>query len=979
MKTMFLKETLRTVRGSFGRFLAIVIIVAVGCGFFAGLRMTGVGMRKAADVYFDQTHLYDIQLTSSLGVTQSTVDIIKQVPGVGQTMCSKSVDAMAEVGQSNRAIRVTTLPSTSAEGNSKNPAALNQARLVSGRWPSAPNECVMLYKEADTNVLGENVKILYGSQSLDGVLNERDFEVVGLVTDPAFIETATIATTSLGSGRLLGVCLVSEDSFAKDSPYTEVSISVPAARDEIFGTQAYTDEVQNVKNALDQRLDDIADARRQEVQDKAESELNKNRKAYEQKRVDTYAKLNDAKAQIDTTEATLNQKQAKITQGSQTLAEEKVQVEEAYAAGLIPEEQYRAQMAQIAAQEEVLKEEQKEIDAGKAQLIDGCTQYENQKRVAEKELRGAKTKLDDAQKQIDNIEKPDVYVLTLDQNYGAASFKNDSERIDKIATVFPFFFFVVAALVALTTMMRMVEDDRQLMGTFKALGYSNARIASKYLLYAGIASALGAILGIALMSQLLPGVILQAYSIIYSMPARSYPLPIEVAPAIWASVLGVGITLAATMYACFSSFRETPATLMQPKAPKPGKRILLERIKPLWNRVSFSWKVTLRNIFRYKARFLMTVIGVAGCTMLLVTGFGVRDAINEIIDNQFGPSGITRFNTTIGLSDAADTTQAEKTVNEVTSYLSLQEGVSDIAQMSMENMIVHTAADGDKNHNVQVECPKDLQSFSELNNLRVRTTQAPIPFSENSVVLTEKIATTLKVKQGDELGLYEQDKIGNPTGSPTCVTITDICENYLGAYLYIGPAAFQDAFQKAPVPNTLICNIAGDSDARDRIAEHLQTMPNVDTVMYNDELINSYRNMLKSVDLVMVVLIVAAMVLAFVVLYNLANINIAERIREIASLKVLGFRRREVAAYVFREILLIVAFGALVGLFLGWIFEAYVVITAEVDSAMFGRVIHASSYLISLGLTLVFAAFVCLSMLPKLAHIDMVESLKSVD
>ncbi len=979
MKTMFLKETLRTVKGSFGRFLAIVIIVAVGCGFFAGLRMTGVGMRKTADAYFDQTHLYDIQLTSSLGVTQSTVDIIKEVPGVGQTMCSKSVDAMAEIDESNRAVRVTTLPTTVAEGNYENADALNQARLVSGRWPSAANECVMLYKEAESDVLGDSVKILYGSQSLDGVLDQREFTVVGLLTDPAFVETATIATTSLGSGCLLGVCFVPEDSFAADSPYTEVSISVPAAHNDIFGTEGYTNEVTKVKNELNQRLEDIANARRQEVQAKAEEELNENRQTYEKKKAEAYQKLDDAKAKLNSSEATINSKQAEITQGVQTLVQSKSQLEAAYAAGLIPEEQYQAQMAQINAQEALLEKGQKELDAGKAQLAKGRAQYDKQKRVAEKELRDAKAQLDDAQKTIDDIEKPDVYVLTLDQNYGATSYKNDSERIDKIASVFPFFFFVVAALVALTTMMRMVEDDRQLIGTFKALGYSNARIASKYLLYAGFASALGAAIGIAIMSQLLPDVILQAYSIIYSMPARPYPLPIELTPAIWAFVLGVGITLLATLYACFSSFRETPAILMQPKAPKPGKRILLERITPLWNRVSFSWKVTLRNIFRYKARFFMTVIGVAGCTMLLVTGFGVRDAINDIIDNQFGESGITRFNTTIGLTDTTDAPLAEKTVAEVTDYLNAQTGVADIAEMSMENMIVHTSADGDKNHNIQVECPEDLESFTALNNLRVRQTQAPISFSENSVVLTEKIATTLNIKTGDKLPLYEQDKIGNPKGSPTFVTVTDICENYLGAYLFIGPAAYQNAFKEKAIPNTLICNIEGDVDVRNAIAEHLQTMENVDTVMYNDELIESYRNMLKSVDLVMVVLIIAAMVLAFVVLYNLANINIAERIREIASLKVLGFRRREVSDYVFREILIIVAVGALVGLCLGWIFESYVVITAEVDSAMFGRIIHASSYFISLGLTLLFAAFVCVSMLPKLAHIDMVESLKSVD
>lgn len=971
---MFAKETLRTVRHSFGRFIAIVIIVAVGCGFFAGLRMSGVGMRKTADAYFDQTHFHDIQLTSTLGVTQSTEDIVKSVSGVGEVMPSKTVDVMADIQDTNRAIRITSLASEDATQQK-----LNQPRLVEGRWPTAANECVMLYRKVADEKIGESVKVLYGAQSLDGTLKERTLTVVGFVTTPVYVDTATVGPTSLGSGLLWDVAYVPLDTFDADSPYSELSISVPAAKNDLFGTPEYEAHVQAVEDSLDQRLDDIANARRAEVQAKAQEELDKNKNSYNDQKAKADKELSQALNKLTSTQKTLDDSQAQLTQGKTLLEQKKLQLEQAYAAGLIPEDQYQMQMAQINAQEASLSQKQAQIEAGKAQLKQGWASYNSQKATAEKELRDAKKKLDDAQKNIDDIAKPDVYVLDRDQNYGALSFKNDSERIDKIASVFPFFFFVVAALVALTTMMRMVEDDRQLIGTFKALGYSNGRIASKYLLYAGTASLVGGILGIALMSQILPGVILQAYSIIYSVPARAYPLPIETTPALIALVLGVGITLAATLYACAASFRETPATLMQPKAPKPGKRILLERIRPIWRRVSFSWKVTLRNIFRYKSRFFMTVIGVAGCTMLLVTGFGVRDAINDIIDNQFGPGGITRFNTTIGLANPADAQEAQKTASNVVDYLRGQSGVSDIAQLNMQNMIAHTDLDGNKNHSFQVECPQDKEVFCELNNFRVRQTQAPITFTDDSAILTEKLATTLGIKVGDKLNLYEQDKIGNPTGAPKTVTITDISENYLNGYLFLGHNAYQEAFGKAPLVNALICNIDDNAQARDDIADHLQTMENVDTVTYNDELIASYRNMLKSVDLVMIVLIISAMVLAFVVLYNLANINIAERVREIASLKVLGFKRREVAAYVFREILLIVLIGALVGLLLGWGFESYVVVTAEVDRAMFGRIIHASSYLISFGLTMVFSVFVCASMLPKLSRINMVESLKSVD
>lgn len=1019
MKTTFIKETLRTIRHSFGRFVAIVIIVAVGCGFFAGLRMSGSGMRESADTYTDRANLFDIQLISTLGISQSTVDIINQVPGVGEVMCTKSVDIMAQVGDYNHEIRLTSLtpenfakaglgPSggvvSEDEHSNKHNAALNQPTLVSGRWPQTADECVLLHRDAIPEDLGATINVLYGAQSLEGTLESRQFKVVGYVNSPAYLDTATVSTTSLGSGSLWGVAFVAEDAFTSDSPYTELFISVPTARGEVFGTSAYFEQLQTVKNEIAARLDDIANARRAEVQIKAQDELDKNIRIYNDKAVSAKAALADGAKQINDAVQILRSSQEQIEQARSLLAEKKAQLQQAYLAGFISEEEYHAQMAVIEAQEDALIESQVKVDEEKAQLEQKHVSFEQKKATVAKELRDAKRQLEDAQKNINAIEKPDIYVLDRDQNYGAVSFKKDSERIDSIATLFPFFFFVVAALVALTTMMRMVEDDRQLIGTFKALGYSGAKIASKYLVYAGMASLTGAILGIGLMSQLLPSVILKAYSIIYAVPARAFPLPIDLAPAVIALVLGVGITLGATLLACATSFRESPATLMQPKAPKPGKRILLERVHLIWKHLSFSWKVTFRNIFRYKTRFFMTAIGVAGCTMLLVTGFGVRDAINDIIDNQFGAAangnsllptdedassnttlstgeeaGLTRYNATIDFAGTDDVAQADASIKAVESYLSSQNGVKDLASLTTRNLVVHTNADNNQNHTVQLECPEDNERFSQLNQFRVRTTQESIPFNDDTVILTEKLATTLGVEPGDQLDLYDQDKIGNPVGSPHVVTITNVCENYLGSYLYIGKVAYEKAFSVAPIPNTLICNISASPQERDVIADYLQTMENVDTVRYNDELISRYRDMLKSVDLVMIVLIVAAMVLAFVVLYNLANINIAERIREIASLKVLGFRRREVAAYVFREMLIIVGFGALAGLVLGWGFESYVVVTAEVDAAMFGRLIHATSYLYSLGLTMLFAVFVCVSMLPKLAHINMVESLKSVD
>ena len=519
-------------------------------------------------------------------------------------------------------------------------------------------------------------------------------------------------------------------------------------------------------------------------------------------------------------------------------------------------------------------------------------------------------------------------------------------------------------------MTRMVEEERVLIGTFKALGYSKARITSKYLIYAIVASGVGAIIGIVALSKFLPWFIMGAYAIIYAVPCR--PCPIDPAMTAAAAGLGVGITVIA--FAAASTLRERPAFLMLPRAPKAGKRILLERIRPVWRRLSFSWKVTSRNLFRYKRRFIMAIVGIAGCTALLLTGLGLQNAINDIIDKQYGE--LYHYNTIVRMdSDSTDDekSQVEQRVEEDAS--------GEYAWLATANKQAQSISDDDgadvSQHRVDIIVPEHPEDFSNFITMRTREGHEELALSDDGVLVSEKLAMELSLTVGSTFSIFDEDAVGDATGDGREVAVAGIMENYVGHYVYFTPTLYEQVMGEEPVFTTLYANEVEDEGAREVLSDELLATDGVKTVTYNDETIDSYRTMLKSVDSVVVVLVIAAALLAFVVLYNLTNINITERVREIATLKVLGFTPREVDAYIYRETLLLAVIGALVGLLLGIVMEGFVVVTAEVDQVMFGRDIHAASFIIAFLLTMVFSVIVTLAMRPKLRRIDMVESLKS--
>lgn len=610
-----------------------------------------------------------------------------------------------------------------------------------------------------------------------------------------------------------------------------------------------------------------------------------------------------------------------------------------------------------------------QLESGRAQYASGLSAYESSSAEAQQKLDDAQAQIDDAKADIDDIEDASWYVLDRSKTYGCESFRSDANRIGNIAAVFPLIFFLVAALVALTTMTRMVEEERILIGTYKALGYSRAKITAKYLVYASLATLLGSVLGILLLAKILPFVVQYAYSIIYYFPELMTPINVPI--ALYAGGLGFAVILLSTLAAAVATLREKPAELMLPRAPKPGKRIFLERIPFIWKRVSFSWKVTFRNLLRYKKRFFMTVIGIAGCTALLLTGLGLNNSINDIIERQYGP--VIKYDTVITCTDDA----TDESRVQVESVLESEEYAYPYHwTMSVDLLAAPVDAP-------QIGCSvvvtDDGEGLNEFVDLHTRIGQDPLQLTDEGAIVTEKIANLMGVGVGDSIVLNEQDDSGTMTSVTHEIPIAGIAENYTGHYVYITPSLYETIWGEEVAFNSLLVNGADDAEQRSDFSQEIRSIDGVSTVAFNKEVVDTYKEMLTSVNMVVVVLVLAAMALAFIVLYNLTNINIMERQREIATLKVLGFMPREVSAYIFRETIILSIIGALVGLVLGVGMESFVVITAEVEMVMFGRVIHASSFVLAFALTLVFTVIITLFMRRRLAKVDMVESLKSIE
>lgn len=683
------------------------------------------------------------------------------------------------------------------------------------------------------------------------------------------------------------------------------------------------------------------------------------------------AGLSEIEAGQEQMQTGLTQMESYISSGEFQLQAAREQLESGKNQILSGQRQIEDAKKRIADGEEQIQAGIKQIQDGETGLADGWIEYQDGERQAnaeiadgEAQIADAKVQLADAKKEIEQIEKPTWYIYDRSHLPEYSGYGDNADRMKAIGEVFPLIFFLVAALISLTTMTRMVEEERTLIGTLKALGYSKKSIAAKYLGYAVLATLTGGIFGVMIGEKILPYIIITAYKIMY----RHLPdveIPYNLYYGVLACVAALLCTVAATIFSCMKELKEQAAELMRPPAPKQGKRVFLEYIPFLWKRLNFTWKSTVRNLMRYKKRFFMTIFGIGGCMGLMLVGFGLKDSISSIVPLQYED---------IQLYDGNVILQSDVTMQEKQEVYEALEKNSQVVATAEDLLQKITIEHDGVSKEVYLNVPENVEKFSDFVVLQDRTTKEKYQLTDKGTVLTEKMAKELGVSAGDTVTIKEENE------KERTVKISQICENYMSHYLYMTPAVYKAAYGKEPEYNSIYYRTEGRTTKEaESVGEAALKLDGALSVSYTTELRQQVDDMLQSLDIVIVVLIISAGMLAFVVLYNLNNINITERKRELATLKVLGFYDKEVTEYVYRENILLTLIGSVFGMLLGKILHRFIIVTVEIDSVMFGRNINTISFVYAFLLTVVFSLFVNGVMYFKLKKINMVESLKSVE
>lgn len=688
------------------------------------------------------------------------------------------------------------------------------------------------------------------------------------------------------------------------------------------------------------------------------------------------AKLKAAKAELDAAKAEITAKEAQLEEVDRQLQSAQSELQQAGFSLDVGQLMLSSQQSQALME---LQQAKQKLEEAKQAAETGEEDFEKAKADAETELSRAKLRLSAGEQKLADLDNATWVVSDRNDIPGFTGYGQTADRTQALAQVFPIFFFLIAALICLTTMTRMVEEERTQLGTLKALGYDNKAIVSKYLIYAILASLIGSVIGLAAGFVVLPMAISAAYGIMYTLP--TVHIQFIWSTALIGTVIAVLSTVGATFLACYKELATCPAQLMRPRAPKAGKRVFLEKIPFIWKHLNFTSKVTVRNIFRNKRRFLMTALGVAGCTALLLTGFGLNDSISAIINKQFNDGGIAMYDAQLVLKDPVTDASAE---SPIITELKDTSGIENAMLTYMK--VLHAHSDrSDEELEVNVLVPQSSAQLAQFVRLQNRQSGEPLSLPEDGVLITEKLATQTNTDVGDEIIVTKLDD------SEVKLKVAGITENYTFHYVYISPALYEQAFGEEAQFNYVMAQLSDELKAeqptkdgeegtqKGRLATELMKWPEINAVVYTTQTIDTFNNVIDALSLVVVVFIVAAAALAFVVLYNLSNININERVRELATIKVLGFYDKEVDAYIYRENVFLTVIGIALGLVIGVFLHRFVVSVAEVDVVMFGRTISWLSYVLGAAMTVLFAVIVNWIMHFRLKKISMVESLKSVE
>ena len=902
MKKSVFKDFIREIKGSLGRFFAIMAIVAIGVAFFAGITASSNDMKHSSDSYYDEYNMNDIRILSSIGLTADDMDAISKVDGVKAVYGANTQDVLVNYDGKENVAHVSSVP---VGKSSDDDSYINQLRIKEGRLPENDKECVVKYEDTRKSMqIGDVITFKSGTEDdISDTFKDSEYTVVGIVYSPCYV-SYDLGSSGIGNGHI-SYCIYVPDDELKNDYYTEGYVIIDGAKE----LDTYSDEY---KTMMDKYTDDIKGISKDRLDIRKQNIKDEYAKAKEEKREEILGTIR------------------------QNVVDSITKQYETYYPGM-------------------------DVSA----MIEPYVTPAYEKAVLQFDFESVYAEYDKMMEEtLADSDDWEWYVLTRESSYSFRDYESSANRMKAIATVFPLFFIIVAGLVCLTTMTRMVEEQRGLIGTYKALGYGKGTIALKYVSYALAASLVGGIIGCIIGLRLFPYIIYDSWNIIYQLPSITYAS--HTLLSVVAVLSLVLVTLIATLYSCYYELSEEPSVLMRPKAPKSGKKILLEHTF-IWKHMSFTRKVTMRNIFLYKKRFFMTVIGIAGCGALITAGFGIKDSVQSIIDNQYGQ--IIHYDDILVFNNNADTESIKNVADNIAKDEYYKDSLMDYAYTSD----VKVSGESD-DYSIEITVVSNEQDYKDFVTFRSRKDKSELELTDSGVIITEKLAKDLSVKAGDTILIQDDNN------KQVSVNVTGVMEMYINNYIFMTSDYFNQVFGYTPDNNRILGKLTGDDETvQAAIGDRYLTDSSVKSLTFVKANISRFENMIQSLDLVTWVLIISAGMLAFVVLYNLTNVNISERIREIATIKVLGFYDTEVGEYVYRENIILTLIGGVFGLLLGVALHSYIMTTIELDGVMFGTKINISSFLISYGITILFSLLINLIMYPSLKKIPMVESLKSVE
>ena len=902
MKKSVFKDFIREIKGSLGRFFAIMAIVAIGVAFFAGITASSNDMKHSSDSYYDEYNMNDIRILSSIGLTADDMDAISKVDGVKAVYGANTQDVLVNYDGKENVAHVSSVP---VGKSSDDDSYINQLRIKEGRLPENDKECVVKYEDTRKSMqIGDVITFKSGTEDdISDTFKDSEYTVVGIVYSPCYV-SYDLGSSGIGNGHI-SYCIYVPDDELKNDYYTEGYVIIDGAKE----LDTYSDEY---KTMMDKYTDDIKGISKDRLDIRKQNIKDEYAKAKEEKREEILGTIR------------------------QNVVDSITKQYETYYPGM-------------------------DVSA----MIEPYVTPAYEKAVLQFDFESVYAEYDKMMEEtLADSDDWEWYVLTRESSYSFRDYESSANRMKAIATVFPLFFIIVAGLVCLTTMTRMVEEQRGLIGTYKALGYGKGTIALKYVSYALAASLVGGIIGCIIGLRLFPYIIYDSWNIIYQLPSITYAS--HTLLSVVAVLSLVLVTLIATLYSCYYELSEEPSVLMRPKAPKSGKKILLEHTF-IWKHMSFTRKVTMRNIFLYKKRFFMTVIGIAGCGALITAGLGIKDSVQSIIDNQY--CQIIHYDDILVFNNNADTESIKNVADNIAKDEYYKDSLMDYAYTSD----VKVSGESD-DYSTEITVVSNEQDYKDFVTFRSRKDKSELELTDSGVIITEKLAKDLSVKAGDTILIQDDNN------KQVSVNVTGVMEMYINNYIFMTSDYFNQVFGYTPDNNRILGKLTGDDETvQAAIGDRYLTDSSVKSLTFVKANISRFENMIQSLDLVTWVLIISAGMLAFVVLYNLTNVNISERIREIATIKVLGFYDTEVGEYVYRENIILTLIGGVFGLLLGVALHSYIMTTIELDGVMFGTKINISSFLISYGITILFSLLINLIMYPSLKKIPMVESLKSVE